>query len=262
MTPILAGFSYGFFAPGLELGPPLLADALVGVGGARVVVPFEPPLDDASLRCGLPLVAQAVRQSADQTPLAILGECSVAPAVLAGAQRRIGTPAVACIWVDAHGDLNTPTTSASGFVGGMGLAAVCGRWADSWVASACGLEPIDPAIAYLVGARKLDAEESAYVADGQLGVSPSVRTAVALLPPDVPIYLHLDLDVMDRSVNPAIDLSVPGGWGVAEVRDGVAAVLETGRAAAISVVWGIPERDTPDGAGLRACVEGLSPLLA
>jgi arginase len=259
---VLACFSYGFFNPGLEEGPPALADALLGPGTPRVDVPFAPGLgDDAALRRGLPLVAAAVRESTDPPTLAILGECTIAPAVLAGVQQRLATRSVGCIWVDAHGDLNTPETSPSGIIGGMGLAAICGRWSDSWLQVASGVEPIPPELAVLVGARELDPGEADFVASSRINVADDVRGAIRMLPPDVPLHLHLDLDVMDVAVNPAIDLPVAGGWGAEKVRDGVAAVVETGRAAAISVMWGIPARDTPDGVGLRACVDALEPLL-
>ena len=37
-------------------------------------------------------------------------------------------PEARVVWLDAHGDFNTPATTPSGFLGGMCLAAACGRW--------------------------------------------------------------------------------------------------------------------------------------
>jgi len=54
------------------------------------------------------------------------GECSICVGTLAGLKNRIGGEA-GVVWVDAHGDFNTPETTPSGYIGGMCLALACGR---------------------------------------------------------------------------------------------------------------------------------------
>jgi hypothetical protein len=74
------------------------------------------------------------------------------------------------LWLDAHGDFNTPGTTTSGFLGGMCLAAACGRW-DSGLTE----DRLDPAQVILCGARDLDEEESALLEDA--GVRTSARAS-------------------------------------------------------------------------------------
>ena len=72
-------------------------------------------------------------------------------------------PDVHVLWLDAHGDFNTPETTPSRFLGGMCLAAACGRW-DA------GFEPsIDPARVLMCGVRDLDAGERVLVETSGVG---------------------------------------------------------------------------------------------
>jgi len=113
-------------------------------------------------------------------------------------------PGVRVVWLDAHGDSNTPETTPSGFLGGMCLGASVGLW-DSGFAPA-----LDPERVYGVGIRDLDEGEWAPqpLGDDRSG----------------PFYVHLDLDVLDPSIMPA-QFAVPGGLGLEELR-GVLASLE------------------------------------
>jgi len=66
----------------------------------------------------------------------LASDCSICLATLPVIARR--EPAARVVWLDAHGDFNTPATSGSGFLGGMCLAAACGRWDSGFGA---GLDP-------------------------------------------------------------------------------------------------------------------------
>ncbi len=63
------------------------------------------------------------------------------------------------IWIDAHGDLNTPETSPSGNVHGMPLAAALGAAGDWFAHDGLALPAVDPRRVVLVGVRSLDAAE-------------------------------------------------------------------------------------------------------
>jgi arginase len=102
------------------------------------------------------------------------------------------------LWLDAHGDFNTPETTASGYLGGMALAAACGVW------DASGGETVDPARVHLVGVRDLDEDEREVVARA------GVRMGV---PAYGPVYVHLDCDVLDPSVHRS-QFPVPGGMNL------------------------------------------------
>jgi arginase len=68
-------------------------------------------------------VADAVARAS--RPLLLTGDCPTARAAVAGLQRRHRDLAV--VWLDAHGDFNTPAITASGYIGGMALAMLTGR---------------------------------------------------------------------------------------------------------------------------------------
>jgi arginase family enzyme len=68
-------------------------------------------------------VADSVNDGA--VPVSIAGDCCAAIATLAGLQRGGVAPVI--VWLDAHGDFNTPETTITGFLGGMPLAMITGR---------------------------------------------------------------------------------------------------------------------------------------
>jgi len=85
-----------------------------------------------------PLLAEYVHQSVNRgkRPVSIAGDCCATIAVMAGIQRP--NIDVTFIWIDAHGDFNTPETSPSGFLGGMPLAMIAGL-GDMTLCEAVGL---------------------------------------------------------------------------------------------------------------------------
>src|SRR4051812_28950054 len=103
---------------GMEQGPAVVA-AAIGGAADEVDVTLGGPAADA-----IAAVAAAVAAE-DRRPLALLGECTLTPGVAAGLQHRYDD--LALIWLDAHGDLNTPATSPSGFLGGVPLPVPL-RW--------------------------------------------------------------------------------------------------------------------------------------
>ncbi|HKV68154.1 MAG TPA: arginase family protein, partial [Gaiellales bacterium] len=98
-----------FHGAGMEEGPPAVAAALGADGVTTVELDMEAAPEDA-LAAGLGDIEAAVA-SAGPDPLVLLGECTLTPAVTAGL--RAANPDLVLVWVDAHGDLNTPETSPS-----------------------------------------------------------------------------------------------------------------------------------------------------
>jgi arginase len=256
MQPIQVGWSSRFHGPGMEEGPAAVAAAL-GVDDARLVdLDLDAPATDA-LVAGLPGVRAAVAR-AGARPLALLGECTLTPAVTAGL--RDAHPDLVLVWLDAHGDLNTPETSPSGFLGGMPFAILLG-WCHEPLRVAAGLDPPLPeARAALVGARDLDPGERAAIARSRLVVADDVAGALAALPADAPIHVHLDGDVLDPVDAPGVDFPAPGGWSTERLVAEVEALAATGRVVGVSVCCGNPRRD-PDGRSARAYARALQPLL-
>jgi arginase len=239
----------------MEEGPPAVAAALGAVGASTVELDMGEPPEDA-LAAGLPAIQAAVAE-AGPNPLVLLGECTLTPAVTAGL--RAAHPDLVLVWVDAHGDLNTPETSPSGFLGGMPFAVLLG-WCHDRLRRAAGLDPALPeARAALVGARDLDPGEQAAIERSHLVVADDVGAALAGLPAGVPIHLHLDGDVLDPADAPGVDFPAPDGWSGAHLDAEMAALAATGRVVGVSLCCGNPRRD-PDGRGARAYARALQPF--
>src|SRR5207302_329218 len=111
------------------------------------------------------LVETATRRGA--MPLVLGGDHSVALGSLVGMAQARGPGGV--VWVDAHGDLNTPETSPSGNVHGMVLAAALGLAGDAFRRDGWPLPAVDSGKIALVGVRSLD-EGERELATGQLAV--------------------------------------------------------------------------------------------
>jgi arginase len=254
-TVLLAPWSSRFHGPGMEEGPAAVAAAL-GVVAPDVVELALDTSPQEALRAGLPRLHDAVA-AAEGVPLALLGECTLAPAVVAGV--RAAHPALVLVWLDAHGDLNTPATSPSGFLGGMPFAPLRG-WGHEPLRRAAGCQPPFPeARAALVGARDLDPGEHDAIARSQLVVADDVAGALLALPAGAPVHLHLDGDVLDPADAPGVDFPAPGGWSGGRLDAEIAALAATGRVVGVSVCCGNPSRD-PDGRSARAYARALQPL--
>jgi arginase len=187
----------------------------------------------------LPELLAAGREAvAAGTPVAIVGECTLVPALLAAVRER--HPGVALVWIDAHGDLNTPETTPSGFLGGMPFAQLLGWCFDDWRRQA-GLEPPLPEqLAVLVGGRDLDPGERANVDRSQLHESDDAAGALAALPADAPLYVHVDTDVLDPSLTPDAGFPAPGGWSVERLGEELATLAASGRVVAVSICPSAP----------------------
>jgi arginase family enzyme len=182
------------------------AEALARLLGGAVV--GEAPADprprhwDEDLRDAGPAL-EAARAAVADGGVITASDCSICMATLPEVLRR--APDVRFAWFDAHGDFNTPDTTPSGFLGGMCLAAACGRWDAGWGA-------VPPDRVHLVGVRDLDPGERDEVE------ASGVRRG---LPEGGPVYVHLDVDVLDPEVLPS-QFPVPGGLSAQEVRDALA----------------------------------------
>jgi arginase len=160
--------------------------------------------------------------SAGRVPLVLAGNCLSSLGTASG----VAGDDLAVVWLDAHGDLETPETTTSGFVDGMALAALMGRCWRSLAASVPGFRPVPGQRVVLVGARDLSDAERALIADA--GVTWVRADALGALPPALDalaasgarrVYLHVDLDVHDPAELPVNSYPAPGGLTRAAVRD-------------------------------------------
>jgi arginase len=187
-------------------------------------------------------------------PVSLAGDCCAAIPVLAGLQAAGVAPTL--IWIDAHGDFNTPETSPSQFLGGMPLAMMVGRGPQRMCA-AVGLTPIAEPRVWLIDGRDLDPLERAALDTSQ--VNRARITDLAGLKFDGPVQVHIDLDVIDATEAPGFNYPVAGGPSVAEVASACAGLATRADIRAISISGWTQALD-PSGATQAACARVLRAL--
>lgn len=148
-------------------------------------------------------------------PTVLSGDCTSSLGVLAGLQRAGVEPAV--VWFDAHGDFNTEETSDSGYLGGMPLALATGR-GDATVRDRIGLSPVAEEDIVLGGARSLDPRERTALEASAVRRAP-VEAVPRAATPDRPLYVHIDIDVLDPSELGGVAFPVPGRSTLDELAD-------------------------------------------
>src|SRR4051812_29292235 len=137
----------------------------------------RPALPRGPVPARMSLLHQAALDAVTRTarPLVLSGDCPTARAVVAGLQRRQHDLAV--LWLDAHGDFNTPVISTSGYLGGMALAMLTGRTPELF-GDALGLQPVAETSVVLADARDLDAAERDALAASQVRRVPADPAAI------------------------------------------------------------------------------------
>ncbi|RMI05035.1 arginase family protein [Cellulomonas triticagri] len=242
-------------------GARLLARALAArLGVEAVPVGRERPrlggtwdAELAAARTDLEAVAERFRVvlAAGAAPVAAINRCAVALATVpVVAQARADAVVV---WFDGHGDVHTPATTTSGYLGGLALAGPLGLWASGLGA---GLTP-DRAV--LVGARDLDPPERALVDSTALTLvppGPDVAEAVAVAVAGRPVFVHVDCDVLEPGIVPT-EYDVPGGLSLEDLRRCCAALART---EVVGVEVGEVESRTGD-ENLTGLVDALGPVL-
>ncbi len=194
-----------------------------------------------------------------------LANCTSLLGSLAGLQQSGSGDAprkVAMVFIDAHGDFNTPESTLSGMLGGMPLAVSAGMCLTN-LRTEAGLDPPLPTSFILLGAaRDLDPLDRELVEESDIvqfstedirEISDQLRAQMQRLSEIADlIYIHIDMDVLDPAEVPGHPLTVPGGPTSLELGTALEAMFEYPKAAALGIAstpWG--PRD-PDGLSLRA----------
>lgn len=163
------------------------------------------------------LATRVHRAHADKRfPFVVSGNCGVTIGALAG----LGDVRPAVVWFDAHADFNTPETSPSGFLDGMALAILTGRCWRTLAKKVSGFEPVADTRVALVGARDLDSQEADALAASRIRrIGADLSGLDAVFPEASPVWLHVDLDVLDIAEGRANQFATTGGLTVSQLVD-------------------------------------------
>lgn len=261
---------YGAGRRGVDMGPSAIRVANVSGrltamgcavedwGNIHVEQPETAPEGPANAR-HLPRIAQNCLRLAKMVekaaaegrmPLAVGGDHSIAAGSIAGISKhwRGRKQRVGVVWIDAHGDFNTPESSPSGNVHGMPLAAVTGLGARE-LTHLRGMAPMArPENVALVGIRDIDAGEASNIKAAGIraftmrdiderGLRVVMQEAIAAATAGTAgFHLSLDMDALDPEVAPGVGTPVRGGMTYREAHLAMELLHDSGAMLSMDVV--------------------------
>ncbi len=177
------------------------------------------------------LVEDVVRQGG--FPLVLGGDHSIAIGTLAGVRRARGRES-GLIWVDAHGDINTPLTSPSGNVHGMPVSIALEE------------RSIVPERTVLIGLRDVDSGERTRIRElgvrafsmsdvDRIGMERVMEEALAIAAADGSLHVSFDMDGIDPTEAPGVGTPVRGGLSYREAHLAMEMVADTGKLGSMEV---------------------------
>jgi arginase len=220
---------------------------MVGTPGEPAETRYDDDLRDAR-GCLLEAGGQVEDALGDgRYPVLTSSDCSICVTTLRAVTRL--RPDAWVLWLDAHPDFNDPSTTRSGFLGGMCLSAACGVW-DAGFDGA----PIDPARVLMCGVRDVEAGERVLVETHGVGLVERPSQLAGLLEGRA-VFVHLDLDVLDPRVMPGLHWPSEGGFSDGGLRTLLAEVAEAAE------VIGLEVTDFPAPALSRRVATMVEPVL-
>ncbi len=163
---------------------------------------------------------------------------------------------IGLLWVDAHADMNTPSTTLSGNVHGMPLAAILGPEPSELSQIGPESPKVDPSRTVLLGVRDLDSAEKDRVLESgvhvftmkeidQAGLAAVAARAVSIASRGTSgIHVSFDLDVCDPSIAPGVGTPVKGGLNYREAHTVMEVISDSGALLSLDVVEANPILDT------------------
>ncbi|GIV78139.1 arginase [Litorilinea aerophila] len=201
----------------------------------------------------LPAVVQACQQIFDaaqasaasqEIPIFLGGDHSIAIGTVSG---MATAGPLGLIWVDAHGDFNTPASSPSGNIHGMPVAVLTGRGHPDLVDLGYPGAKLLPQHIVLVGVRSLDPEERVALAGSginvytmrdidELGMATVARRALSRLSSLARIHVSIDMDAIEPAVAPGVGTPVAGGLTFREAHLLMEILAESEKVRSVDVV--------------------------
>jgi arginase len=184
----------------------------------------------------------------DKFVLGLIGNCNSSIGMLAGLQHTgddQDLQTVGMIWIDAHGDFNTPETSLSGWLGGMPVAVASGQCLHR-IREKAGLNPaIETGNIIMMGLRDVDPLEQELIdksdittvsAEDLISYSSKLQTAVEELAGRVDVvYLHIDLDILDASDIPGSFFEVEHGPKATQLIEAIKMMVTNPKVGALGI---------------------------
>lgn len=203
-------------------------------------------------------------------PLILSGNCGATVGALAGA----GAKPLGLIWFDAHGEFNTPETTTSGFLDGMGLAVATGLCWKNLAASIPNFHPISAKRIMLVGGRDFDPGERERLEQAgvmvvdcatieQTSMEDALGAPLSILSFAVEeVHLHIDLDALNPEEAPANGFVTEEiGLGVQQLRKAIALIKEKAKITSTTIASFDPASD-PQGKTVQSTLEVIKQIVA
>jgi arginase len=217
-------------------------------------------------------VRDSLRENA--LPLVIGGDHSLA-AGSAGAvadDAAAQGQAIGLLWLDAHGDMNTPGTSTTGNVHGMPLSALLGGEPGELASIGDRVPKLDADRTVLIGARNLDPLERDRIRAARIhvftmkdidehGIAEIMRQALALAGVGTRgVHVSFDLDVCDPGIAPGVGTPVKGGLDYREAHLAMEIIADSGKLLALDLVEVNPILDVQNQTAILAAELASSAL--
>ncbi len=211
------------------------------------------------------MISEATHQAEIEgaIPVVIAGNCNSSVGAVSGLIKDD----LHVFWFDGNADFNTPETTESGFLDGMGLAMLAGKCWPRMLAQIPGYQTISEDRLTLMGARDFDLEERLALEQSNISVVSDFGAVIQGQLPDtlVPLnsnsllFIHLDVDVYNPDEAPANSYQPVGGPSVKDVQGTILSLIEHGRISGLTVSSYDPSVD-PERKTVRATIELLSAI--
>ncbi|OGU16590.1 MAG: arginase [Geobacteraceae bacterium GWC2_53_11] len=248
---------------GVEMGPAAmryagLSPRLAALGyrirdGGNIEVPIRETLVSEQPLHYLPSISRTCRTTCEavrnalaigHVPLLLGGDHTFAIGSIGGSS---ADAPVGLIWIDAHGDFNTPQTTITGNIHGMTLAVLLGDGYPELVEVGRPGPTLLPEDVVMIGVRDLDPEERERLRNSGItvytmrdiderGIGAVTREALERLEHRERLHVSLDMDALDPQIAPGVGTAVPGGLTFREGQLLMEIIADSGRCCALDIV--------------------------
>ena len=208
------------------------------------------------------MISEATNQAENEgaIPVVIAGNCNSSVGAISGLTKDD----LHVFWFDGNADFNTPETTESGFLDGMGLAMLAGKCWSRMLAQVPGYQSMAEDRLTLMGARDFDPEERIALEQSNVSVVSDFSAVIQGQSPNTPtpinsnsrLFIHLDVDVYNPDDAPANSYQPAGGPSVRDVQSAITNLIEHGRFSGLTISSYDPSVD-PERQTVRAIIELL-----